>query len=100
MQSFYLINCKKNNSNCYFSKGIHIINIPFHTYKSISLQKITQINRNQIIHDLYPAFLRFLKAVKLYYKRCKSIKFILKREIHGSAILPRFRKILQEVIYQ
>jgi hypothetical protein len=97
MQTFYLINCKKNNSNCYYARGVHITNIPFHTYKSISLQKITQNNRKQFIHDLYPAFLKFLKAIKLYYKLCKNANFILKREIQGTRFLPQFRNILQRI---
>jgi hypothetical protein len=98
MQTFYMINCKTHNSNCYFSKGIHITGIPFYkNYVKIVLQKITIVGKKYFIYDLYPAFLKFLKAIKLYYKLCKNPKFILRREVCGLTVLPRFRSILQSV---
>lgn len=96
MQTLYMIYCKPN---CYYTRGVRITNIPLDKYKNISLQKITFFDRTKFIHDLYPAFLNFLKAIKLYYNRCKNPNVILKREIHGYTSLPRFRNILQEVVY-
>jgi hypothetical protein len=97
MQSFYMICCKKNNTNCFFSRGIHISSIPFDTYSDISLQKMTLYNKKQFSHDFYPTFCKFMKALKLYFKVCKSAKVFLQRELEGPTALPRFRKIFLEV---
>lgn len=94
MQTIYMINCRKNNSNCFFSKGIHIFNIPFNNYDNIYLQKITFYNNKQFIYNLFPAFYNFLKAIKIYFKICRNINLLLNRELNGNTTLPQFRKIL------
>ena len=103
MQSFYMIYCKKRDSGCfyagcYYSRGIYIINIPFERYDEIQIHKITTNNNKKFVYDLYPAFYKFQKAIKLYYKICKNPKYIMKRETDGPKALPKFRKILKTLL--
>jgi hypothetical protein len=87
---YYIIHCKKSNSECYYSKGIHLTNIPFQNYMHISLQKITQYNKKQFIYNLYPIFCKFQKALKKYYRERKNIKNFLNRELCGKNTFPLF----------
>lgn len=96
-QTLYMIYCKKYDSGCYFSRGILLTNIPFQNYEIIQLQKMT-INKNRnFVYDLFPAFYKFQKAIKKYYKICKSAKWNLNREVEGPKVRPKFHKILQDL---
>jgi hypothetical protein len=92
-----MIYCKKHDSGCYYSQGILLTNIPFQNYNTIQIQKMTLNNNNKFVYDLYPAFHKFQKAIKTYYKICKSTKWTLNREIEGPNNHPQFHRILQEM---
>jgi len=79
VQTIYLMHCSRYNVNTYYSKGINVCNVPFHTFDYIEFQKITVYGRRQFIYNLFPAFLRFQRMIKKWLRRRKSPRRILER---------------------
>jgi hypothetical protein len=84
-QIFTIICCEKNSGLTYYTKGIHLWNIPFSEFRRVELQKITVYRRRQFIHNLLPAFIRFQKEYRKRYKRLHSVRLFLKRELTGQS---------------
>jgi hypothetical protein len=83
--TFYMIHCIYEKRSCYYTRGIYLLNIHFDHVEHISLEKVTLLGRYKIIHNLYPAFIRFQKAWKRRYRWIHSRLYALrKRELTGT----------------
>ena len=94
IQQLYMIHCKSDRRDCYYSTGLHITSIPFEEFTKIKLQKITivrQQNRGasmQIVYDLFPAFQRFQRAWRRRLKWIRNPRHILVRDLYGLSVRP------------
>lgn len=88
VQTFYMIHCIGNRRNCVYSKGIYIENIPFESFQTIRLEKITLVNQKQFIHDCFPILVQFQRAWRRRNQWIKNPRRILTRELYGIPIRP------------
>jgi hypothetical protein len=82
-QVFTLIRGEKNSGSTYYTKGIHLCNIPFHEFSKVQLQLITLYGRAQFIYDLLPAFIKFQKIYRRRYKWIHNPRWILQGQLTG-----------------
>ena len=79
----------------YYSK-VNLTSIPFHTFESIELQKISIYGKNKFTCNLFPFFLKFQKMIKKRFRLFKNLKCLLERELTGRLTYPESSKVLQE----
>jgi hypothetical protein len=82
-QVFTIIRGEKNSGCAYYTKGIHLCNIPLHEFTRIQLQKITLYRGDQFIYDLLPAFVKFQQLYRRRYKWIHNPRWILQRQLTG-----------------
>jgi hypothetical protein len=82
-QVFTIIRGEKNSGCAYYTKGIHLCNIPLHEFTHIQLQKITLYRGDQFIYDLLPAFIKFQQLYRRRYKWIHNPRWILQRQLTG-----------------
>jgi hypothetical protein len=82
-QIFTIIRGEKNGGVTYYTKGIHLCNIPLHDFTSIQLQILTIYRGNKFTHDLMPAFIQFQKIFRRRYKWIHNPRWILQRQLTG-----------------
>ena len=88
VQTFYMIHCIGTNRNCVYAKGIYIQSIPFATFQTIRLEKITLVNQKKFTHDCFPVFVQFQRAWRHRFKWIRNPRRILARELYGIPIRP------------
>ena len=95
-QSMSMIVCQKYGMLCYYSPGIQLINIPFQHSEIIALHKITWRGKFAFRKNFLGAFLRFQQAWKIWFKKAKSLKRLLQRQI-GLVEPLLFQQIHQQI---
>jgi hypothetical protein len=88
VQTFYMIQCIGNRRKCVYSKGIYVTHIPFETFETVRLEKITLVNQKQFTHDCFPIFKQFQQAWRRRHKWIRNPRRILARELYGISIRP------------
>ena len=83
VQTFTFIRGEKNSGVTYYTKGIHLCNIPFCDFIHVQLQIITLHKGLQFTHDLMPAFIKFQKLYRRRYKRIHNPRWFLQRQLTG-----------------
>lgn len=96
MGSYYVIECGIDGSISYYTRGIFLRNIPLEKATSVRLLKCTHVGKLGFYYNCMPAFCRFQRLWKAWYKLVKNPRTYLLREI-GATTLKRFspRKYLQ-----
>ena len=80
---YYIICCIHPYSKCYYLSNT-LKRIPFELAESVQLQKITITRHFTHTHDLFPAFLKFQKRIKAWFRKWRSPRTILRRELYGN----------------
>lgn len=88
---------------CYYTKGVNIMNIPFEQFETVEIQKIeivnhSRINSGKITYDLMPIICRFQIGWRRRMAWVRNPRRILDRELTGRPLRPPpllFQKVPQ-----
>ena len=96
MNSYSVIECTMQGAVSYYARGIFLTNIPLEKADTIRLLKCTHIGSIGFYHDCMPAFKKFQRVWKAWFRILRNPKTFLNREL-GDSTLKRFspRKHLQ-----
>lgn len=86
LQVFTMICVEKNGGCAYYTKGIHLCNIPFNEFSRVTLQKISLYHGKMFSYDLLPAFIQFQKIYRRRYNYIHNPRCFLQRQLIGQSI--------------
>lgn len=84
----FLLHCKGNGRNTYYSNGVSCLHIPFESFTEFTLQVIRIEKGFYFIQDRLPALKRFQRAWRRRLKWLRAPKRWLIRQQIGMAIRP------------